>query len=109
MEPSDAVLFSLIDGAFQLDPPATFAAMRERCPVHHTEEPAPHFSLSREVDVATALRDDAVWSSKFGPGLAYGQPGTGVLVSSDPPAHTAERLAITRIFKPSAIEAMEGD
>lgn len=109
MEPSDAVLFSLIDEAFQLDPPATFAAMRERCPVHHTEEPAPHFSLSREVDVATALRDDAVWSSKFGPGLAYGQPGTGVLVSSDPPAHTAERLAITRIFKPSAIEAMEGD
>ena len=32
-----------------------------------------------------------------------------VLVSSDPPEHTAERLAISRVFKPSAIEAMGPD
>jgi cytochrome P450 len=109
MTPNDAVPFSLVSDAFQVNPPAMFAAMREKCPVHHANEPAPHFSLTREVDVAGSLRDDATWSSKFGPGLAFGEPGTGVLVSSDPPAHTAERLAIARIFKPSAIEAMEGD
>ena len=101
--------FSLLSEAFQLDPPATFAALRERCPVHHTDVPAPHYSLSREVDVSGALRDDETWSSKYGPGLAYGQLGAGVLVASDPPNHTTERLAISRAFKPSVIEAMEPD
>ena len=105
----DDVAFSLLSEDFQIDPPAMFGALRDKCPVHHTNEPAPHFSLSREVDVAGSLRDDETWSSKFGPGLAFGEVGAGVLVSSDPPAHTAERLAISRIFKPSAIEAMEGD
>jgi cytochrome P450 len=109
MTSNDAVDFSLMSVEFQLDPTATFAAMREKCPVHHTSEPAPHYSLTREVDVAGALRAEETWSSKFGPGLAYGEPGTGVLVSSDPPVHTAERLAITRMFKPSAIDAMEDD
>ncbi|MEY4159338.1 MAG: hypothetical protein RL743_1833, partial [Actinomycetota bacterium] len=104
-----AVPFSLMSDEFQSDPPAMFAVMREKCPVHHATEPAPHYSLTREADVAGSLRDDSTWSSKFGPGLAFGEPGSGVLVSSDPPAHTAERLAITRIFKPSAIEAMETD
>ena len=109
MTSSDAVDFSLMSAEFQSDPPAMFAAMRERCPVHHATEPAPHFSLTREADVSGALRNEDIWSSKFGPGLAFGEPGSGVLVSSDPPAHTAERLAITRLFKPSAIEAMEDD
>jgi cytochrome P450 len=103
------VAFSLLSDEFQADPPATFGELRTKCPVHHTSEPAPHFSLSRETDVAGALRDDETWSSKFGPGLAFGEVGAGVLVSSDPPRHTDERLAISRIFKPSAIEAMEGD
>ena len=109
MTSSDAVDFSLLSAEFHSDPPAMFAAMRERCPVHHATEPAPHFSLTLEADVAGSLRDEDTWSSKFGPGLAFGEPGSGVLVSSDPPAHTAERLAITRVFKPSAIEAMEDD
>jgi cytochrome P450 len=102
------VTFHLDDEGFQSDPPATFAVLRERCPVHHTDRPAPHFSLSREADVAAALRDDATWSSRWGPGLSYGG-GSGVLVSSDPPQHTTERLAVSRAFKPSAIEAMEGE
>ena len=109
MTSNDAVDFSLMSTAFQLDPPAIFTDMRAKCPVHHANEPAPHFSLTREADVSSALRNEEIWSSKFGPGLAYGEPGTGVLVSSDPPVHTAERLAITRMFKPSAIEAMEVD
>ena len=59
MTPNDAVDFSLISGEFQLDPATFFAAMREKCPVHHAHEPAPHFSLTREVDVAAALRDES--------------------------------------------------
>ena len=109
MTDDDEVEFSLLADAFQIDPPAVFTALRERCPVHHTSVPQPHYSLSREADIAAAMRDDRIWSSKFGPGLAYGEVGTGVLVSSDPPMHTTERLAISRAFKPSVIDAMEGD
>jgi cytochrome P450 len=101
--------FSLLSEAFQADPATTFASLRDRCPVHHTTVPAGHYSLTREVDVTSALRDDTTWSSRFGPGLAYGEAGTGVLVSSDPPLHTNERLAISRAFRPSVIEAMEPD
>jgi cytochrome P450 len=104
-----AVEFDLLSAAFHADPPATFAALRERCPVHHTTEPAPHYSLSLDADVTAALRDDRTWSSRSGPGLAYGEPGRGVLVASDPPEHTTERLAISRAFKPSVIEEMEPD
>jgi cytochrome P450 len=104
-----AVAFDLLSDAFQADPAGTFAALRERCPVHHTTRPAEHWTLSREADVVAALRDDETWSSKFGPGLAYSEIGAGVLVSSDPPEHTAERLAISRAFRPSVLEAMEPD
>ena len=103
------VEFDLLSDAFQADPAATFGRLRQECPVHHTLRPAAHYSLSREVDVSAALRDDDTWSSKFGPGLAFGEVGTGVLVSSDPPLHTTERLAISRAFKPSIIDAMEPD
>lgn len=105
----DAVDFSLLSEAFHVDPTGTFGQLRTVCPVHHTSSPAPHYSISREVDVVTALRDDDTWSSKFGPGLSFGEIGTGVLVSSDAPVHTEERLAISRAFRPSVIDAMEDD
>ena len=41
-------------------------------------------------------------------GFVIGE-GSGVLVSSDPPVHTVERLAISRAFKPSVLEEMESD
>lgn len=104
-----AVDFDLTSEAFQADPPPVFARLRSDCPVYRTEHPAPHYALSRETDVNRALRDDETWSSKFGPGLSYGETGTGVLVSSDPPLHTNERLAISRAFRPSVLEAMEPD
>ena len=102
-----AVDFSLLSDAFQADPPATFAQLRGGCPLHRTDVPAPHYTLSREADVTAALRDHELWSSAAGPGLAHAERGRGVLVSSDPPNHTEERLAISRAFKPSVLEAME--
>ena len=106
---SEQVLFSFTDENFQTEPETVFASMREKCPVHLTHDPAPHFTLTREEDVTRALRDEKIWSSKYGPGLAFSEPGIGVLVSSDPPEHTTERIAISRIFKPSVIEKMEDD
>jgi len=106
MDESD---FSLLSEDFHRDPAAVFDMLRGRCPVHLAQQPAPHYSLSREIDVVRALRDEATWSSRFGPGLAFGEPGSGVLVSSDPPVHTAERLAIARAFRPSVLEGLEPD
>lgn len=99
--------FGLDSPEFQANPAETFRLLREQCPFHHTDHPAPHFTVSRHDDVATVLRDSDVWKSKFGPGLAY--HGGGVLVSSDPPKHTTERLAITRVFRPSSIEELRPD
>jgi cytochrome P450 len=99
----------LLSDDFQDAPAATFNALRDECPVHHTTRPAEHYTLSRAVDVIAALRDDELWSSKYGPGLAYGEQGAGVLVSTDPPLHTTERLSISRAFRPSVLEAMEPD
>jgi cytochrome P450 len=88
----------------QTDPAGTFRALREQCPVHHTDHPGEHYTVSRHADVTEVLRNSDVWTSKFGPGLAM--RGGGVLVSSDPPKHTNERLAITKVFRPSVIEQM---
>ena len=104
------VPFRIDDPAFQQDPATTFTALREHCPFHHTDEPGPHFTVSRWADVSEVLRDHDIWSSKFGPGLSYADPdNAGVLVSSDPPKHTRERLAITKVFRPSSVEEMRPD
>jgi cytochrome P450 len=103
------VEFDLTGPELKTDPTGLFARMRAECPVHRTETPSTHYSLTREADVSAALRDTDTWSSKFGPGLAYAPEGSGVLVASDPPLHTVERLAIARAFKPSVLEAMEPD
>mgnify|MGYP005682284809 FL=1 len=101
--------FSFADQHFQNNSTKVMELLRDKCPIHHTSEPSAHFTLSRGEDVIAALRDEKMWSSKFGPGLAYSEPGTGVLVSSDPPEHTQERVAISRIFKASVIEKMENE
>ena len=101
--------FSFADLEFQTSPAEKMAEMRDKCPVHHTSNPSAHYTLTRESDVVKALRDETTWSSQYGPGLAFSKPGTGVLVSSDPPVHTKERLAISRIFRPSIINQMQKD
>ena len=100
---SEDIAFSFADQHFQDNPTTVMSLLRDKCPVHHTSEPSAHYTLTRGEDVTAALRDEKIWSSKFGPGLAYSEPGTGVLVSSDPPEHTQERIAISRIFKASTI------
>lgn len=104
---SKDIAFSFADQHFQDNPTTVMSLLRDECPVHLTSEPSEHYTLTRGEDVTAALRDDKLWSSKFGPGLAYSEPGVGVLVSSDPPEHTQERIAIARIFKASTIEKME--
>ena len=107
--PAEEVSFGLDDSRFQESPAEVMSELRQRCPVHFSKEPSPYFTISRGNDVVDALRDEKIWSSRYGPGLAYNKAGQGVLVSSDPPKHTRERVAISRIFQPSAINELEDD
>ena len=90
------------------DPLVTFEALRAAGGVCPVSEPAPHYAVVGEGDVRAILRDDAAWPSRHGPGLAYARPG-GVLVSSDPPTHTAQRALLSPVFRPAATARLEGD
>ena len=75
------------------------------CPVHHTNVPAEHYTLARgRGRVRRAARRRHVVVEVRPRSGAFGEIGAGVLVSSDPLCHTAERLAISRAFKPSVLE-----
>jgi cytochrome P450 len=71
-------------------------------------QPPAYFVVEREADVRTILREHAAWPSGHGPGLTHARPG-GVLVSSDPPAHTAQRALIAPVFRPAAIAGWAPD
>lgn len=103
--------FDIRSDDFQADPAATYAHLRAKCPVAHNDSPAPFYAVSRHEDVQRLLRDYSLWSSYDGPGLAFEshEPIGPVLVSTDPPAHSAERRLIAKALRPSAIEAMETD
>ncbi len=86
-----AVAFDLLSPAFQDDPAAMFAALRDRCPVAHTTVPSEHYTLSRSADVLAALRDDDTWSSKFGPGLVHGEKCGAAVVQFPARTHGVPR------------------
>ena len=96
--------------AFQDDPRRCSPSCASGAPCTTPTSPAPHYSLSREADVArgAARRRDVVVEVRAR-ASPTARSAPGVLVSSDPPLHTTERLAISRAFKPSVIEAMEPD
>ncbi|MET7395828.1 cytochrome P450 [Dactylosporangium sp. NPDC005572] len=89
------------------EPVAALDALRGRgggvCPV---AGPAPFHAVLGAPEVRAVLRDHDAFPSRFGPGLAYAQPG-GVLVASDPPDHTAQRALLAPAFRPAAIAALE--
>lgn len=99
--------FDFFSDAFRRDPHGQYAHMREHCPVAHATEPYDWWAATREADVRQMLRDYRLWSSAYGPGLAYA--GGGVLVSVDPPQHTSDRRLVQKAFNAAALEAMEPD
>jgi cytochrome P450 len=83
--------------------------LRQRCPVHHSDDVG-FFSVARHHDVAEVLRKTDVWSSRFGPMPSYSYPeGPHGLVDVDPPEHTAQRRLFTKAFLPRTINGMEAE
>lgn len=99
------------------DPWPTYAALRDRDPVHHVVPPArpdaDYYVLSRHAEVMTAAVDVATYSSAEGLTVEYeeldriGLRDNPPLVMLDPPAHTEFRRLVSRGFTPRQVTAVE--
>jgi cytochrome P450 len=114
MNVDDIAAFTLADAppAFIDDPYPTYAALRERDPVHAI---GPHqWLLTRYDDVSLVYRSAAASSDKqreFGPKFGVGTPlhehHTTSLVFNDPPLHTRVRRLLMGALNQRAIARME--
>jgi cytochrome P450 len=103
------VHFDVKSQAFQDDPHPTFQELRGKCPVHHSTDYG-FYSVSRYDDVKSILRNTKMWSSKFGPGTAYGDPNASIaLVNADPPEHDIQLRLVNKSFTRKSIDALEPD
>jgi cytochrome P450 len=105
-------VFELRSGESWRDPFASYAALRDRDPVHHAAS-GDFWVLTRFEDVWAAAGDPATFSSSRGLTVAYDElDATGLgdampMVFLDPPAHTAFRRLVTRDLTPRKVATIE--
>lgn len=98
-------------------PWASYAALRDRDPVHHVVPAGrpqhDHFVLSRHADVLQAAVDVATFSSRHGLTVEYdeleriGLADNPPFVMTDPPVHTTFRKLVARGFTPRQVRELE--
>jgi cytochrome P450 len=89
-----------------------YAALRERCPVAHTEAQDGFYVLSRYEDVARVAKDPALFSNRWGvtiPGFPPDQPAPAeslnIPLGMDPPEFNAWRRMLNPYFSPQKAES----
>jgi len=93
------------------DPYPTYAWLREHAPLYRNDE-RDFWALSRYADVASALRDPALFSSRNGVALEPGLWGpdavnTSFFLAMDPPDHNVLRRLVGTFFRPRWVESLE--
>jgi cytochrome P450 len=93
------------------DPYPTYTWMRENAPLYRNDE-RDFWALSRYEDVAAALRDPGLFSSRNGIALEPGLWGpdavkTSFFLAMDPPEHGVLRRLLGDIFKPRWVQTWE--
>lgn len=92
------------------DPHPAFRRLREESPVYYNKE-YDFYALSRYDDIQQALMDVETFSSARGDILEFIKSGmeipAGAFIMQDPPAHTVYRGALTRVFTPKKMAALE--
>jgi hypothetical protein len=112
MQDPQSLAFELRGGEDWRDPFGRYAALRDHDPVHHVER-GDHWVLSRFVDVWTAARDTATFSSAEGLTTTYGEreriglDAASPIVMMDPPEHTAFRRLVAAGFTPRRVADIE--
>ncbi len=110
--PSPASIdYDPMDVALDVSPYETWRRMRDEAPVYYNERLG-FYALSRYDDVATALRDTATYSSAHGNVLEFlseQEMQSGMMILTDPPAHTRLRSQVARVFTVRRMSALEDD
>jgi cytochrome P450 len=104
------VYFDPYDVEINADPYPVYARMRDEAPVYWNER-YDFWALARHADVEQALVDWRVFSNTRSDILDLIQADVelppGVIMFEDPPAHTAHRGLMSRVFTPKRMAALE--
>jgi cytochrome P450 len=112
--PTSDVYYDPFDFDIDTDPYPTFRRLRDEAPLYYNEK-HDFFALSRFDDVEAIERDFTTYLSGKGSVLeaiqAVIQLGVeippGIILFEDPPAHTAHRGLLSRVFTPRRMSAIE--
>jgi cytochrome P450 len=99
------VRFNPYSYEFHDDPFPVYRQMRDEAPCYHDDELG-FWALSRYDDVVRALHDPEVFCSRFGITLEAGNP-LPMMLTTDPPEHTALRRLVSRAFTPRRVADLE--
>ena len=92
------------------NPHPYFARLREEAPVYYNEQ-YDFYAVTRYKDVERGLMDYETFSSAKGDILELIKSGmempSGAFIVADPPIHTHFRSALTRVFTPKRMNALE--
>ncbi|MFN0096402.1 MAG: cytochrome P450 [Dehalococcoidia bacterium] len=91
------------------DPFPAYAAMREGCPMHRTEQFGhPVYTVSRATDVHAILTAPGAWSNELGPGVGYSYGASGDVQRFDDPEHLYRRQFLRKDFTPAKVKEAAG-
>src|ERR1700730_194082 len=88
------------------NPFPVYKQLRDEAPVYHNEEVG-FWALSRYEDVVAAHLDTDAFSSAHGVTIEGYDQGSPLLITKDPPEHTAHRKIAARMFTPRRMSQLE--
>jgi cytochrome P450 len=99
------VRFNPFSYEFHDDPFPVYRQLRDEAPAYRDDDLG-FWALSRYDDVARALHDPDTFCSRFGITLEEGS-ALPMLLTTDPPGHTALRRLVSRAFTPRRVADLE--
>ena len=99
------VRFNPYSYEFHDDPFPVYRELRDHAPAYHDDQLG-FWALSRYDDVVAALHDPDTFCSRFGITLEEGN-SIPMMLTTDPPAHTALRRLVSRAFTPRRVSDLE--
>jgi hypothetical protein len=101
--------FSYYNPEIMADPHPVYSALRQRCPIAHSDTLGGFWLVSRYADIDTIAHDTTTFSSRHVeiPAGAYGENAPGPPIILDPPEHSRFRRLLQPAFGPSVVGGLE--